>query len=190
MRSTVPPGRHERVNCAAGAARDAYCAAESWRPKKCRAVKPGINVAFLIGHNDIRRAIMGMSDNAPTAEQLGQMRSLVAQGMHDGAFGLSTGLLYLPGTYSGIDEVVALSQAAADSGGIYTSHLRKEGLGLLDGVAEALEIGRRARIPVMVESLMPLPRVPTLHECRRVAAAPLAPAGAPRAARGLSVPAR
>jgi dihydroorotase/N-acyl-D-amino-acid deacylase len=115
-----------------------------------RTVKPGINVAFLIGHNDIRRAVMGMSDKAPTAQQLARMRSLVAEGMHDGAFGLSTGLLYLPGTYSGIDEVVALSQAAADSGGIYTSHLRKEGLGLLDGVAEALEIGRRARIPVVL----------------------------------------
>jgi N-acyl-D-amino-acid deacylase len=110
----------------------------------------GINVAFLVGHNDIRRSVMGMSDKAPTPEQLDRMKSLVADAMRDGAFGLSTGLLYLPGTYSNIDEVVALSKVAADSGGIYTSHLRKEGLGLLEGVGEALEIGRRAHIPVIL----------------------------------------
>ena len=110
----------------------------------------GINVAYLVGHNDVRRRVMGMSDSVPTAQQLARMKALVAQAMHDGAFGISTGLLYLPGAYSKIDEVVALSQVAADSGGIYTSHLRKEGLGLFDGVGEALEIGRRARIPVVL----------------------------------------
>lgn len=110
----------------------------------------GINVAYLAGHNDVRRSVMGMSDKAPTAEQLSRMKSLVATAMHDGAFGLSTGLLYLPGAYSNVDEVVALARVASDSGGIYTSHLRKEGLGLLDGVGEALEIGRRAHIPVVL----------------------------------------
>ena len=115
-----------------------------------RALTVGINVGFLVGHNDIRRTVMGMSDKAPTPEQLEQMKALVAGAMRDGAFGLSTGLLYLPGTYSDVDEVVALSKVAADSGGIYTSHLRKEGIGLLEGVGEALEIGRRARIPVVL----------------------------------------
>ena len=115
-----------------------------------RRLKTGINVAFLVGHNDIRRSVMGMSDKAPTEDQLTRMKALVAKAMRDGAFGISTGLLYLPGTYSTIDEVVELSRVAADSGGIYTSHLRKEGLGLLEGVAEALEIGRRARIPVVL----------------------------------------
>lgn len=110
----------------------------------------GINVAYLVGHNDVRRDVMGMSDNAPTPEQLARMKTLIAQAMHEGAFGISTGLLYLPGTYSNVDEVVALSQVAADSGGIYTSHLRKEGIGLLDGVGEALEIGRRAHIPIVL----------------------------------------
>lgn len=110
----------------------------------------GINVAYLIGHNDIRRAVMGMSNAAPTADQLTRMQALVRQGMQDGAFGLSTGLLYLPGTYSTVDEVVALASVAATAGGIYTSHLRKEGIGLLDGVGEALEIGRRARVPVVL----------------------------------------
>jgi dihydroorotase/N-acyl-D-amino-acid deacylase len=115
-----------------------------------RTATVGINVGYLVGHNDIRRAVMGMAARAPTPAELARMRALVAQGMADGAFGLSTGLLYLPGTYSTVDEVVALAQVAADSGGIYTSHLRKEGIGLLDGVGEALEIGRRARIPVVL----------------------------------------
>ncbi len=110
----------------------------------------GINVAYLVGHNDVRRAVMGMSDKDPMPAQLAHMQQLVRDGMRDGAFGLSTGLLYLPGTYSTIDEVVALATVAAQAGGIYTSHLRKEGRGLLEGVGEALEIGRRAKIPVVL----------------------------------------
>ena len=109
-----------------------------------------INVAFLVGHNTVRSAVMGTADRAPTPAELARMRALIGQGMHDGAFGISTGLRYVPGTYSKIDEVVALSQVAADSGGIYTSHLREEGLGLLQGVAEAIEIGRRAHIPIVL----------------------------------------
>jgi dihydroorotase/N-acyl-D-amino-acid deacylase len=115
-----------------------------------RATGVGINVGYQVGHNDVRRAVMNMDARAPTAAELARMQRLVAEAMGQGAFGLSTGLLYLPGTYSNVDEVVALAQVASDSGGIYTSHLRKEGIGLLDGVAEALEIGRRARIPVLL----------------------------------------
>ncbi len=110
----------------------------------------GANVAFLAGHNTIRGAVMGMAARAPTAAELTRMQQMVAQAMGEGAWGISTGLRYLPGTYSNIDEVVALSRVAADSGGIYTSHLREEGLGLLDGVGEAIEIGRRARIPIVL----------------------------------------
>jgi N-acyl-D-amino-acid deacylase len=115
-----------------------------------RAKGLGMNVAFLAGHNTIRQRVMGMADRAPTAAELARMRQMVAQSMAEGAFGMSTGLKYLPGAYSKIDEVIALSEVAADSGGIYTSHLREEGLGLLDGVGEAIEIGRRARIPVVL----------------------------------------
>lgn len=110
----------------------------------------GINVAYLVGHNTVRRTVMGMADRAPTAVELERMRAMVARAMHEGALGLSTGLIYLPGNYATTDEVVALAQVAADSGGIYTSHLRAEGLGLLEGVGEALEIGRRAHIPVVL----------------------------------------
>jgi dihydroorotase/N-acyl-D-amino-acid deacylase len=110
----------------------------------------GMNVAFLTGHNSIRRAVMGTADRAPTAAELDRMRALVRTAMDEGAFGLSTGLRYVPGFYAGLDEVVALATEAGARGGMYTSHLREEGLGLLDGVAEALEIGRRARIPVVL----------------------------------------
>jgi dihydroorotase/N-acyl-D-amino-acid deacylase len=108
----------------------------------------GINVAFLVGHNTVRKTVMGEANRVATADELARMRAMVAQAMGEGAFGISTGLKYIPGAYSNIDEVVALSQSAADSGGIYTSHLREEGLGLMEGVAEAIEIGRRAHIPI------------------------------------------
>lgn len=115
------------------------------------ATKPlGMNVAYLAGHNTIRSAVMGSANRAPTAPELERMKAMVAQSMGEGAFGMSTGLRYIPGFYSKTDEVVALSKVAADSGGIYTSHLREEGLGLFEGVAEALEIGRQAHIPVIL----------------------------------------
>jgi N-acyl-D-amino-acid deacylase len=110
----------------------------------------GMNVGFLVGHNRIRRQVMGLDDRAPTPEELTRMREMVAQAMDEGAWGLSTGLKYLPGTFSDVDEVVALSEVAGRMGGIYTSHLREEGLGLLKGVSEALEIGRRAKIPIVL----------------------------------------
>ena len=108
------------------------------------------NVGFFVGHNTIRRLVMGLDDRAPSSAELRQLERMVARGMGEGAFGLSTGLFYLPGTFAGLEEVVALAKVAADSGGVYTSHLRKEGLGLLEGVAEALEIGRRAGVPVVL----------------------------------------
>jgi dihydroorotase/N-acyl-D-amino-acid deacylase len=110
----------------------------------------GMNVGYLAGHNTIRRVAMGMEDRAPTAAELDRMTLMVGQAMDDGAFGLSTGLRYTPGFYATTDEVVALAEVAARRGGIYTSHLRDEGLDLFSGVAEAIEIGRRARIPVVL----------------------------------------
>jgi N-acyl-D-amino-acid deacylase len=110
----------------------------------------GLNVAFLVGHNTIRREVMGLEDRAPTPDELERMRGMVALGMAEGAFGMSTGLRYLPGTFATTEEVVALARVAADSGGIYTSHLREEGLGLMDGVAEAIRIARDANIRVVL----------------------------------------
>jgi N-acyl-D-amino-acid deacylase len=110
----------------------------------------GINVGYLVGHNTIRQRVMGVVNRAPTAEELQRMKAFVAQGMGEGAFGISTGLRYLPGNFAKTDEVIELSRVAADSGGIYTSHLREEGLGLFEGVGEAITIGREARIPIVL----------------------------------------
>ena len=110
----------------------------------------GINVAYLVGHNTVRTRVMGTENRAPTAAELARMVGLVRQGMAEGAYGMSTGLRYVPGYYSTTDEVVTLARAAASAGGIYTSHLREEGLGLLEGVAEAITIARDAQIPVVL----------------------------------------
>ncbi len=110
----------------------------------------GLNVAFLVGHNSVRREVMGMDNRPSTDTELEEMRSLVQQAMDEGAWGISTGLKYLPGAFSSTDEVVALSEVAGAAGGFYTSHLREEGLGLLESVAEAIEIGRRAEIPIVL----------------------------------------
>ncbi len=110
----------------------------------------GMNVAYLIGHNTIRRNIMNLDNRPPTEQELEQMQEQVTIGMQDGAFGISTGLKYIPGAFSNVDEVVALSKIASQYGGIYTSHLREEGLGLIDAVAEAIQISERADIPVIL----------------------------------------
>jgi N-acyl-D-amino-acid deacylase len=110
----------------------------------------GTNVAFLAGQGSIRSSVLKLVDRAPTPAELETMKTLVAQAMRDGAFGLSTGLKYLPGTFAKTDEIVALASVAARAGGIYTSHLREEGLQLLPAVTEAIAIGRQAKIPVVL----------------------------------------
>lgn len=110
----------------------------------------GMNVGYLIGHNTIRRNVLSLENRAPSDEELAHMISQVEQAMDEGAFGISTGLKYLPGAFSEIDEVITLSKAASESGGIYTSHLREEGLGLIDAVSEAITISEKADIPVIL----------------------------------------
>ncbi|NVK83079.1 MAG: D-aminoacylase [Cytophagia bacterium] len=110
----------------------------------------GINTAWLVGHNSIRRNVMGTENRAPTDEELAEMEAAVQEAMDNGAYGISTGLKYVPGSFSEIDEVIALSKVAAKTGGIYTSHLREEGLGLLEGVGEAIQIGHDADIPIIL----------------------------------------
>lgn len=110
----------------------------------------GLNVGFMVGHNTVRRAVLGLEDRAPTTSELDEMKAMVSRGMDQGAWGISTGLKYLPGAFSELPELVALSRVAAREGGFYTSHLREEGLGLLESVSEALEIGRQADIPIVL----------------------------------------
>ncbi len=110
----------------------------------------GLNVAFLTGHNEIRKTVMGLDNRAPTAAELERMKKHVARSMEKVAFGISTGLKYLPGTFSEVGEVIALSKVASSYGGFYTSHLREEGLGLLNAVREAILSGREAAIPIVL----------------------------------------
>jgi len=117
------------------------------------AARPGTNIASLVGHGSVRIAAMGFERRAPTAGELAVMVGLVEAAMRDGAFGLATGLIYAPGTFAQTDEIVALAQAAGRHGGLYASHIRNEGSGLADAVDEAMEIGRRADLPVEVSHL-------------------------------------
>lgn len=110
----------------------------------------GMNVGYLVGHNTVRRNIMELENRAPTEEELKAMEAEIDSAMKDGAFGISTGLKYLPGAFSKVDEVIALSKVASSYGGIYTSHLREEGLGLFDAVTEAIQISEDASIPVVL----------------------------------------
>lgn len=118
--------------------------------KSLESQKIGYNVAYLVGHNTVRNHVMGLVDREPTPQELEEMKQLIAKAMQEGAWGISTGLKYLPGTYAKLNEVVALSKVASEYGGIYTSHLREEGLGLLDGVSEAIAIAEQADIPVVL----------------------------------------
>ncbi len=110
----------------------------------------GPNLAMLVGHNTVRSAVMGTENRAPSVDEMERMREIVRQAMKAGAYGLSTGLKYVPGAYAEMDEVVELADVAVRSGGFYATHLREEGLGLVESVEEAIEIGRQTQIPVHI----------------------------------------
>jgi len=110
----------------------------------------GMNVGFLVGHNSVRSEVMKLDNRKPTPAELDQMKQLVAGAMDEGAFGISTGLKYLPGSFSDLEELVVLSKEASKKGGIYTSHLRDEGLGVLASVKEAITLSEKAEIPVIL----------------------------------------
>lgn len=113
-------------------------------------LKPSINVASLIGHNDVRKAVMGRANREPSPEEMQKMEALVDKAMRDGAVGLSTGLIYIPGTYSRTAEIVELARVAARYHGLYASHMRDEGDSVTEAIEEALTIGREAGLPVEI----------------------------------------
>lgn len=113
-------------------------------------LKLSINVATLVGHNDIRKAVMGRANRDASAAELQQMETLVDKAMKDGAVGLSTGLIYIPGTYTKTPEIVALAKVAAKYDGVYATHMRDEGDSVTYAIEEALTIGREANIPVEI----------------------------------------
>lgn len=108
------------------------------------------NLALFVGQGTVREAVMGSANRKATPAEIAQMQALVATAMTDGALGLSTGLAYVPGTFTPTDEIVALAETARRHGGIYISHMRDEGGGVLDSVRETIAIGERARIPVQI----------------------------------------
>jgi N-acyl-D-amino-acid deacylase len=113
-----------------------------------------INLATLIGHNSVRREVMGTAQRDPSPEEMAAMEAHVEKAMRQGAIGLSTGLIYIPGTYSKTAEVVALAKAAAKHNGIYASHIRNEGNdeqgGVFAAITEAIDVGRAAGMPVEI----------------------------------------
>jgi N-acyl-D-aspartate/D-glutamate deacylase len=116
----------------------------------------GTNVVLLVGHGTIRKEVMGKSDRKATKKDIEKMQKLVQQEMDAGAFGISTGLFYAPGSYSNTDEVIALAKTVAKNDGIYDTHLRDESsfsIGLIPAIKEAIEIGRQAKLPIHISHI-------------------------------------
>jgi N-acyl-D-amino-acid deacylase len=109
-----------------------------------------INVAALIGHNSIRKQVMGSANRHATEQELQKMELIAAKAMQEGAVGMSTGLIYIPGTYAPTEEVVRLAKVISTHGGVYASHIRNEEDNVAEAVKEAIAIGREAKLPVEI----------------------------------------
>jgi N-acyl-D-amino-acid deacylase len=119
-----------------------------------------INAATLVGHGNLRVGVMGeegYSPKEPTNEELEEMKALLAQAMKEGAFGMSTGLVYPPGVYAKTDEIIELCKVVAKYGGIYATHIRGQGDQFIEAVKEAIEIGEKAGVPVQLSHHSPNP---------------------------------
>ncbi|HEX7845403.1 MAG TPA: D-aminoacylase [Chitinophagaceae bacterium] len=113
-------------------------------------IKLSINVASLIGHNDVRKAVMGRANRDATPEEMQKMETIVDKAMKDGAVGMSTGLIYIPGTYTKTPEIIDLAKIVSKYNGLYASHMRDEGDSVTQAIEEALTIGREAKLPVEI----------------------------------------
>jgi dihydroorotase/N-acyl-D-amino-acid deacylase len=111
---------------------------------------PGVNIAALAGHGTIRLAVMGTDPAAPSREQMARMKSSLAEAVEAGVIGMSTGLIYEPSRHATTEELIELTSELAGTGCLYATHMRDEGVGLPDSVAEALRIGREADVPVQI----------------------------------------
>jgi N-acyl-D-amino-acid deacylase len=118
--------------------------------QKIEHIKISPNWAVFIGQGTIREEVMGLENRDPTDSELYKMEMLVKEAMEDGALGVSTGLFYVPGSFSSTSEVISLSKIAASYGGIYISHMREEAVDVLKSVNETINIGIEAKIPVQI----------------------------------------
>jgi N-acyl-D-amino-acid deacylase len=111
---------------------------------------PGVNVGVLVGHGTARLAAMQLENRPPSAAEMAAMKAIVGEGLEAGALGLSTGLVYDPGRFAATDEIVELASLMRSTGALYATHMRDEGQQLLESVREAIEIGRRAGVPLQI----------------------------------------
>jgi len=117
---------------------------------KLEALQKSVNIGSFIGQGTIRSRVMGDVNRAATPDELARMRALVEQGMKDGAFGLSTGLFYVPGTFTPTEEVIELARVAGRFGGSHVSHQRDDASKVLDSVKETIAIGEKGGLPTQV----------------------------------------
>jgi N-acyl-D-aspartate/D-glutamate deacylase len=116
----------------------------------------GTNVVLLAGHGTLRQEVIGNSKIKATSEQINEMQNLLQKELDAGAFGLSTGLFYSPGSYADTQEVIDLAKVVAKNGGIYDTHLRDESnysIGLIPSIKEAIEIGKQAKLPIHISHI-------------------------------------
>jgi dihydroorotase/N-acyl-D-amino-acid deacylase len=109
-----------------------------------------VNIGTYVGAAQIRQGVLGDVDRAPTPEELAKMKALLAESMEQGAFGISTALIYPPGHYAKTDELIELAKVAGQYGGLYATHMRSEGQSETAAVEEALRIGRQGHLPVEI----------------------------------------
>jgi N-acyl-D-amino-acid deacylase len=118
--------------------------------KRVETNRTQVNLATLVGHNTVRLQVMKQRSAVPTAREIGEMENLVKRGMLDGALGLSTGLVYIPGTFAKTDEITTLAKVVAKENGLYVSHIRDEGSRGVEALQEAISIGDAARVHVHI----------------------------------------
>ena len=118
--------------------------------KRLEQHKSAINMGVFVGATQLREYVIGFENREPTAEELQQMKDLVAQAMRQGALGLSTSLVYAPAVYAKTTELIELARVASEHGGIYISHVRDEGDKVVQAILEAGDIGRNANLPVHI----------------------------------------
>jgi len=108
---------------------------------RLEALEKSLNVAVLVGHGTLRSAVLGVGEVKPSEKQLNEMKDLLAEAMDAGAFGMSSGLIYVPGMFSDTRELIELAKVVSRYGGVYATHMRNEGVELLDAVIEAIQVG-------------------------------------------------
>jgi N-acyl-D-amino-acid deacylase len=124
--------------------------------KQLAATGLGLNHIPLVAHGALRIAVMGAEDQQPTPDQQQEMNKALANSLQQGAFGISSGLIYPPGSFARTAELVALARVCAEHSGVYTSHIRGESATLMNAIEEALDIGRQSKARVLISHLKPL----------------------------------